>query len=159
MELRPTAVGPRVLSHLRVVPWPHIKVCFKRHIFNLISFLMLKRLVLLLIIAFTFQLSWSTASAYCLHEQGGASKHFGHHQHEHPTEAGKTQSEKAPSSKKLVTHGDCLTCTHHGSLCMSDWLLCPLIIDPLVTYQAAASVVLPSPYLSVPERPKWSCVD
>lgn len=120
--------------------------------------LMLKRLVVLLIIAFTFQLGWSTASAYCLHEQGLASNHFGHHQHEHLADGSKLPSDKSPPLKQLSAHGDCLTCTHHGSLCMDEWNRSPIIIDPSVAYHDAAGIVLPSPYPSLPERPKWMVV-
>ncbi len=44
---------------------------------------MRKVLALLLISLLSLQASWAAAASYCLHEQGAAAKHFGHHEHQH----------------------------------------------------------------------------
>ena len=117
---------------------------------------MFKRFVVMLIIAIAGQLSWATVTAYCLHEQGLGAKHFGHHEHEHKNGDANSISEKSSSIKKSAPHADCATCSHHGSLGMGD-AQCPLALnDSLLSHVEAAELAPTSPYLSVPERPKWT---
>jgi hypothetical protein len=70
---------------------------------------MAKRFFYMLAVAFILQLSWGVASAYCLHESGPASEHFGHHQHQHQD----ADEDNSPSPKKAAFHPDCATCSHH----------------------------------------------
>ncbi|MES2069287.1 MAG: hypothetical protein V4488_02990 [Pseudomonadota bacterium] len=122
---------------------------------------MLKKVVYLLIVAFTLQLSWGVASAYCLHETGRAVKHFGHHQHEHGSagaDDAKTtaaDAHQSPAAKKLVADPDCASCTH-SPLAAYTWQV--ELVQPLLpAYQPVSpSLALPAPYLGMPERPQWT---
>ena len=64
-------------------------------------------LVLLLILPVQF--AWAAAAGYCRHETGEATKHFGHHEHQHCTaQDGVSKDSKAPSS--LGADSDCGVC-------------------------------------------------
>lgn len=114
---------------------------------------MLKKFLYLLIIAFTFQVSWAMASAYCMHESGKASQHFGHHQHQHHT-AGGADKDHSSTPKKAAFHPDCASCAH-GSLATHSTQI-ELVMPLLSGYQTVSvSPTLPAPYLGQPERPQW----
>ncbi len=119
---------------------------------------MLKKIVYMLIVAFTLQLSWGVASAYCLHETGKAVQHFGHHQHQHhPADASSqaTDEHPSPAPKKLVADPDCASCTH-SPIAAYTWQA--ELVEPLLSgYQPAfLPSELPAPYLGMPERPQWN---
>lgn len=112
---------------------------------------MLKKFLCLLVVVFTFQVSWAMASAYCMHESGQASQHFGHHQHQHHASGAE---EHSPTPKKAAFHADCASCVH-GSLAAYGShaeLVMPL---PAGYLPAALPAALPAPYLGQPERPQW----
>lgn len=72
-----------------------------------------KKLFLILLLAILpYQFSWAVAGAYCQHEQGTASQHFGHHAHQHEAKA------DAPEGKAGMgkLHSDCSSC--HGAGCV-----------------------------------------
>lgn len=115
---------------------------------------MIKRVLYLLTIAFTLQLSWGVVSAYCMHETGVGSQHFGHHQHNHTSSNANDDAEKSPSLKKSVVHADCASCNYHG-LGMVAWQHVPAPTSAVAAKNGAPNVVLPLPYLSLPERPQW----
>lgn len=114
---------------------------------------MVKRFLYMIAVAFALQMSWGVASAYCMHETGKASQHFGHHQHEH-SKSKDVCCGNASTPKKTSVHLDCPSCTH-GSVGVLAWtasFLEPMIVDhpaPLLV------PVLPPPYLELPERPQW----
>ena len=118
---------------------------------------MLKKFIILLIVAFTLQLSWSVASAYCMHETGKTSQHFGHHPHQHQAEKQADQpsnSAEKKSDSKIAFHSDCASCAHSpvAAYSLQNELVKPL----LVAYQAGTSNTEPTaPYLGKPLRPKW----
>ncbi|MCU6434626.1 hypothetical protein LPB67_12675 [Undibacterium sp. Jales W-56] len=70
---------------------------------------MLKKFVLMLILAFTIQLGWAVANTYCMHETGKASQHFGHHDHQHEATPETQQSSKSKISANDI---DCDFCHH-----------------------------------------------
>lgn len=117
---------------------------------------MVKRILYMLIVTFTLQLSWGVASAYCMHETGKASQHFGHHQHDHKSSNADGDAEKSPSLKKSTVHADCATCNHHGSAGMAVWQQAPAQANSSVAQDGAPTVSLPLPYLGLPERPQWN---
>ena len=41
------------------------------------------RLIFLLLLILPIQFAWASATSYCRHETGQATKHFGHHEHQH----------------------------------------------------------------------------
>ncbi|MFZ6813408.1 hypothetical protein ACO0K3_03005 [Undibacterium sp. Rencai35W] len=114
---------------------------------------MVKKFVLMLIVAFTLQLSWTVASAYCMHETGKTSQHFGHHPHQHEA-SHNTDDQKNTDTKKVASHPDCASCTH-SPLAAYTWqneLVNPL----LVSHQHPSTTSeLNTPYLGKPLRPKW----
>ena len=132
---------------------------------------MLKRFLRLIALAFLFQMSWAVASAYCLHESGSASQHFGHHAHQHQehdssdagaAEAGadadadaKTKPEdKTTAAKKAASHPDCASCAH-GGVGVFGWP--GNVFQPALSDQpASAPAQVPAaPWLALPERPNW----
>ncbi len=122
---------------------------------------MRKKLIFMLLIAFTFQFCWTAASAFCQHEADKTAQHFGHHPHQHQsTETDKNAdndhdgSKKPTSAKKVTSHPDCATCSHGGSLA-TELQVSPLdilnrqYVDSLTQLQPA------TPFQAEPERPKW----
>ena len=113
---------------------------------------MSKRLLYVVALAFILQLSWGTASAYCMHEMDKTSQHFGHHQHEH-ADGNAAESGKSPQ-KKASVHPDCATCAH-GAIFITEFtgdrtaLLLPDHQARIPSRGQAA------PYLGLPERPRW----
>ena len=113
---------------------------------------MVKRFFYMLAVAFVLQMSAGMASAYCMHETGQASEHFGHHQHVHK-DADRDDGGSKPA-KKAGSHPDCASCAH-GSLVMLSWSseIPPL---PHTAHQKLAQLPSqPTPYLGLPERPNW----
>ena len=106
---------------------------------------------LLLVLILPLQTVWAAASAYCLHEQGLATQHFGHHDHRH--HAGPADGKDGTGKSVLQPHPDCGFCH----------LNCPAApsASPVITVTQGAFVVVDPPcaFLSVfpegPERPKW----
>ncbi len=71
-----------------------------------------KLILILLLVILPFQFSWAVAGAYCQHEQGKTSQHFGHHAHQHQAKA------DVPDAKGEMgkLHTDCSSC--HGAGCV-----------------------------------------
>lgn len=116
---------------------------------------MAKLFLSIIALAFIFQLSWGVASAYCMHETGKPSEHFGHHQHKHIPSGSAIDEDATPTSKKSSVHVDCATCFHH-SLANMSWSA--ELNQPLSVQHQRLSFPdkLPEPYLRLPERPQWS---
>jgi len=117
---------------------------------------MVKRFLHIVAFAFILQLSWGTASAYCMHEMDKSSQHFGHHQHQHAGSDGNGdagENSKSPQ-KKAGAHPDCASCAH-GSVCMSEITsdLCAVLVS--AHQPMSPSVGQAAPYLGLPERPRW----
>ena len=116
---------------------------------------MAKRFLTMIALAFIFQLSWGVASAYCMHESGQASAHFGHHQHTHIPSGSAVDDDATPASKKSAVHADCASCFHHSPSPVS-WSV-ELTLPLLAQHQRTSLPYQPpKPYLGLPERPQWS---
>ncbi|MFT5644715.1 MAG: hypothetical protein ACI83P_002274 [Janthinobacterium sp.] len=115
---------------------------------------MAKRFLYAIALAVIFQLSWGVASAYCMHESGQASAHFGHHQHEHTPLVSAVDDDANPASKKSAVHADCASCFHYSpsTVGTSVELASPLLVQHQRT---PAPYQPPKPYLGLPERPQW----
>jgi hypothetical protein len=115
---------------------------------------MIKRFLYMLVVAVTLQLSWGVASAYCMHETGKASNHFGHHQHKHHAADGADETNKSPA-KKASPHPDCATCAHSS---LGVFAVGVKLVAPAMGAHTAQPLppVQPAPYLGQPERPQWS---
>ena len=116
---------------------------------------MLKRFLYLLALAFLLQMSAGVVSAYCMHETGKASQHFGHHQHKHQSANG--GEDNATPVKKTAVHLDCAACSHGAIMLFS---FSAEIAQPLLPahQQIAQMPRRPTPYLGLPERPNWTIV-
>jgi len=115
---------------------------------------MVKRVLYMLVLAVTLQLSWAVAAAYCMHESGSASQHFGHHQHEHASNDG-ADHDKSPAQKKAIYDPDCASCSHSPAGATA---LAGQGAGPVMAAHAAAEAPKspPDPYLGLPERPQWT---
>ncbi|MDQ2821471.1 MAG: hypothetical protein M3Y65_13930 [Pseudomonadota bacterium] len=113
---------------------------------------MIKRFIVMLGLAFLFQMSSGMAGSYCMHESGGASQHFGHHQHEHHATAGDDNG--SSSIKKMGADPDCASCSH-ASLAMFSWSADVHAPAPSSHHAPAEVRAAPTPWLGLPERPNW----
>jgi len=116
---------------------------------------MKKFFLLLLLFVLPLQMSWAAASAYCLHEEGKAAQHLGHHSHQHKADADKQAS--ADKQAKGQPHSDCNVCHGIGHA----WL--PASASMPVFDTASNAIDTSSPlYISHipdgPKRPDWSPV-
>src|SRR3972149_6821958 len=69
----------------------------------------MNRLVLIFVLVFLpLQASWAAMTAYCTHENGVASQHFGHHFHKHYVSAGDSSGD--PSRGSGGVDKDCGFC-------------------------------------------------
>lgn len=113
---------------------------------------MVKHFFYMLALAFVLQMNAGVASAYCMHETGQASEHFGHHQHKHQNAAG--DEDGAAQVKKFGSDPDCASCSH-GSIAMLSWSS-EIAQSLLPAHQKLAQLTWqPTPYLGLPERPNW----
>lgn len=113
---------------------------------------MFKRFIVLLGLAFLFQMSSGIAGGYCMHESGQASQHFGHHQHEH---SASTDADNGASSvKKLGADPDCASCSH-ATPAMFSWSAD--VPRPALTshHVPADALAAPAPWPDLPDRPNW----
>lgn len=113
---------------------------------------MVKRFLYLLALAFALQMTAGVASAYCMHETGKASEHFGHHQHVHQNADGDEDS--SSPAKKVGADADCASCSQ-GSSVTPSWSS-QVAQHLLPAHQQHAQLPSrPTPYLGLPERPNW----
>ena len=115
---------------------------------------MIKRFSYMIALAFLFQMNWAVASAFCMHESGKASQHFGHHAHQHEGESTATDEEQPVPAKKASYHPDCASCAH-GTMLVFNWsgeFVHKLLTDHLLRTPLPTQ---PAPYLGLPERPNW----
>lgn len=115
---------------------------------------MAKRFLYLVALAFILQLSWGSASAYCMHEMDKTGQHFGHHQHQHQHQGSDTAGSEKSLQKNAGAHPDCATCAH------SPLFITELAWDPSHPLLPIHEAIIPSPeqaapYLGLPERPQW----
>lgn len=115
----------------------------------------MKRLVYLFAVALVLQFSWGVASAYCLHETGQASQHFGHHEHQHEVSQDGADDNGSSAPKKSPVHPDCATCAHH--IAIVPLLAVDSILGIPASHDLLSPILLPSsPFLGAPERPQWT---
>lgn len=67
--------------------------------------------LILMLVVLPFQFSWAAAAAYCRHEGGVATQHFGHHQHEHNAQGKADDGGKSLKNwDNTVVDDDCSVC-------------------------------------------------
>lgn len=104
---------------------------------------------ILLLLLLPLQSLWAAAAPYCAHEESPKSMHVGHHAHEHQG----SETDQDSSNGPAASHADCHVCQGAGGA----------IAQPLVpSGQAGHSAILPAwgfalptPPVSLPERPNW----
>ncbi len=113
---------------------------------------MVRLVALLLALLLPLQFAWGAAAAYCQHETGTqAARHFGHHAHEHPADAGA----KKPAGTKLAVDNDCMACHASGTALAGELPAClpalaqtgRLAAPPLDAHTSAPA--------RAPDRPQW----
>lgn len=105
---------------------------------------------ILLLMFLPLQSLWAAAAPYCAHEESPKSMHVGHHAHEHQDSDADQDSSNGPAA----SHADCHVCHGAGSA----------IAGTLVASGQARNfavlpvwgVALPTPPVSLPERPNWA---
>ncbi|MDQ4627526.1 cation efflux protein, CzcI family [Janthinobacterium lividum] len=116
--------------------------------------------LILLLFVLPLQMSWAAASAYCLHEEGKAAQHLGHHSHQHKAEA---DADKQPFGDKKVAdqqkkgqpHSDCNVCHGIGHA----WLPAgsSLPVGDTASVNADTSPFFYASHIpDAPKRPDWS---
>jgi len=68
---------------------------------------MKKYLVIFLLVLLPLQFSWASVASYCQHETDVATKHPGHHTHDH---ASTDHPEATKNAAQSVVDHDCATC-------------------------------------------------
>jgi hypothetical protein len=115
----------------------------------------MKRLLLiLLLIALPFQMTWASAARYCLHEQGKAAQHFGHHEHQHHASAQEPAKDQK-SSKSLAVDTDCGVCQFNITAISALHIGNLAAYPPQTTLAFATFDFITSLRPVRPERPKW----
>lgn len=120
---------------------------------------MKKFFLLLLLFVLPLQMSWAAASAYCLHEEGKAAQHLGHHSHQHKASAGDEPQADAGKdlNAKAKAHSDCNVCHGIGHAWLPPGASMPV-------FDSASLAIDTSSFLYVshipdgPKRPDWSPV-
>lgn len=128
-------------------------MCVRRLGYNYI----MVRFIRFLAVALVLQLTWGVASAYCMHESGQASQHFGHHQHEHQPSAADTDTDDDGKSGagKFKAHPDCASCTH-GQIGVFSLDVGAVPSLPVRHEAVLGPFPQTSPFLGMPERPQWN---
>ncbi len=107
----------------------------------------------LLLLILPLQAVWAAASAYCLHEQGVATQHFGHHDHRH--HAGSADGKDGAGKATVQPHPDCGICHLNCPTATSaSSLPLPAVLSPFLA--ADPFCALPSVFPEGPERPNWA---
>lgn len=114
------------------------------------------RFLKLLAVALVLQLTWGVASAYCMHESGEASQHFGHHEHQH--QSSDVDDDEGSTSGKYKPHPDCASCTH-AQLGIFSLDVGTMPVSVIGHSAAPPPIAQLSPFLGMPERPQWIHAD
>ncbi|PLP96540.1 cation efflux protein, CzcI family [Cupriavidus pauculus] len=122
---------------------------------------MRRLLLVFLSILLPLQFAWAGAAAYCAHESAdqpaAMTSHFGHHTHEHGSDAHKASKTagKAAAKSANLPDGDCTACHFPGSHGVfaefrmpGDYRYVTLRYQP--RHFAFGSIPAP-----VPDRPQW----
>lgn len=112
----------------------------------------MNRLVLIFVLLLLpLQASWAAVTAYCTHENGVASQHFGHHYHKHHASTGDSSGDSRGGGG---LDRDCGYCHLNIKLVHS------AALPPLLDLGPQQQVFVPRHRWSsfvprVPERPNW----
>ena len=111
--------------------------------------------MIFLLVLMPLQLSWAALASYCQHESGVTAQHFGHHEHQHQTQADEPDQGKPKSFG--MADADCGLCQAGCTTIVA----APQKIPPLSTASVSFGWppdTLASTSLSRPERPNWAAL-
>ena len=109
-------------------------------------------LAVFLLTIIPLQLTWTAASAYCQHENGAASGHFGHHNHEHKAADGKDLTPDPTNTG--WSDPDCTAC--HAECGFASTTTATLVsVFESDTLNAKYQFAFSPPPIKRIERPKW----
>ena len=110
-------------------------------------------LAVLLLTLLPLQLSWAAVSGYCQHETGAAAQHFGHHDHQHQSNA-KVKSDNGGKTSGVFDI-DCSIC--HAASCPMAFQASSLVpkLHTATGMHNGDLEPLTSAPPAVPERPNW----
>ncbi|MEO6744570.1 MAG: DUF2946 family protein [Caldimonas sp.] len=95
---------------------------------------MRRYLVVFLLTLMSLQTVWGAVAPYCGHETSAkAKKHWGHHEHQHQSDAQTVDSADDAGDASTASHADCAVC-HFGTLApllMPYIAVCPAPREPL----------------------------
>ncbi|WP_366138886.1 hypothetical protein [uncultured Rhodoferax sp.] len=98
------------------------------------------------------QFTWAATTAYCQHEIGAATKHLGHHGHQHQVQPGELSQSDKPQSKGFDL--DCGSC-HAGCSLAVATAVGSSVLPGIAVIEPSTDRVLASLPLKVPDRPQW----
>lgn len=112
---------------------------------------MLRRLVLIfMMLAIPFQVTWAAAGVFCEHESGAAARHFGHHDHAHKS-IGTEQSDV-----KGKFDPDCSFHSHAGCQGIPAQEATISLVEEVATFSPTALHFPTNAVFYRPDRPKWA---
>lgn len=130
-----------------------VKISHNQSIYDQV--LMRRWLTILLLVMMPLQLGWAALGSYCQHESGNQTKHFGHHVHQHQSQAGSEDDDGPDPQGGKNLHGDCNACVSAG--------VTPILSDAAlfdVNSSSAGKTGFQAHPLSrpssPPERPAWA---
>jgi len=112
-------------------------------------------LTILLLVMMPLQLGWAAIGSYCQHESGSQTKHFGHHAHQHTSQAGGDDGPGPQGGKD--PHNDCNACISASVMP----IFSAVALFDVSSSSAGETVFLAHPLSrpsSPPDRPPWVCL-
>ncbi len=73
--------------------------------------------MIFLVLILPFQLAWAGGGVYCQHEEGQATRHFGHHEHKHTAHGDQGKSD--PGKLNASADNDCSSHLNGGQCFLS----------------------------------------
>lgn len=119
--------------------------------------LMRRWLTILLLVMMPLQLGWAAIGSYCQHESGSQTKHFGHHAHQHTSQAGDEDDDGPDPQSGKNPHDDCNACISADVMP----IFSAVALFDVRSLSTGETVFLAHPLSrpsSPPDRPAWVCL-
>jgi hypothetical protein len=112
-------------------------------------------IIVLLAVLMPLQLSWAATGRYCQHETDTASKHIGHHIHQH--QFTERTEEGGEFAKKISVDMDCGTCQAGCSMAIQEQDVIQTVDLTLHIAPRPLARSSPAPE-DRPDRPQWDAL-
>lgn len=112
-------------------------------------------LTIFLLVMMPLQLGWAAVGSYCQHESGNQAKHFGHHVHQHQSQAGSEDDDGPDPQGGKNLHGDCNACVSAGVTAIFSAATLFDVNSSSAGETGYQAHPLSRPF-SPPERPAWA---